>query len=203
MVILALLSTLSGQNCGPYIRNPVYWLFPNFQIWFCTLHSPHTAHPLFLTSSLHAFMQSRLGISVFDQGYDGPPLHSPLPGLASNPISVLSVSGDDSGRPPPKQPGMEAIERLRFLASFGLPSTGKIKGGEKTQPFNRFHSHPATSTSSSSSSLSRSVALNDVVEGVVVVPGRFGESRSFSNQVTHFAFLEHELLLKIIDYLKS
>ena len=98
---------------------------------------------------------------------------------------------------------MEAIERLRFLASFGLPSAGKIKGGEKTQPFNRFHSHPATSTSSSSSSLSRSVALNDVVEGVVVVPGRFGESRSFSNQVTHFAFLEHELLLKIIDYLKS
>ena len=142
MVISAIWSTLSGQNCGPYIRNPVYWLFPNFQIWFCTLHSPHTAHPLFLTSSLHAFMQSRLGISVFDQGYDGPPLHSPLPGLASNPISVLSVSGDDSGRPPPKQPGMEAIERLRFLTSFGLPSAGKIKGGEKTQPFNRFHSHP-------------------------------------------------------------
>ena len=40
-----------------------------------------------------------------------------------------------------KQTGMEAIERLRFLASFGPPSTGKRKGGEKTQPFNRFHSH--------------------------------------------------------------
>ena len=37
---------------------------------------------------------------------------------------------------------MEAIERLRFLASFGPPSTGKRKGGKKTQPFNRFHSHP-------------------------------------------------------------
>ena len=37
---------------------------------------------------------------------------------------------------------MEAIERLRFLASFGPPSTGKRKGGEKTQPFNLFHSHP-------------------------------------------------------------
>ena len=43
-----------------------------------------------------------------------------------------------------KQTGMEAIERLRFLASFGLPSNGKRKGGKKTQPFNRFHSHPGT-----------------------------------------------------------
>ena len=43
-----------------------------------------------------------------------------------------------------KQTGMEAIERLRFLASFCPPSTGKRKGGEKTQPFNRFHSHPGT-----------------------------------------------------------
>ena len=41
-----------------------------------------------------------------------------------------------------KQTGMEAIERLRFLASFGPPSTSKRKGGEKTQPFNCFHSHP-------------------------------------------------------------
>ena len=38
--------------------------------------------------------------------------------------------------------GMEAIERLRFLASFGPPSTGKRKGGQKTQPFNGFHSLP-------------------------------------------------------------
>ena len=37
---------------------------------------------------------------------------------------------------------MEAIERLRFLSSFGLPITGKRKGGQKMQPFNRFHSHP-------------------------------------------------------------
>ena len=44
----------------------------------------------------------------------------------------------------PKQTGMEAIERLRFLASFGPPSTGKRKRGEKTQPFNRFHSTPGT-----------------------------------------------------------
>ena len=36
-----------------------------------------------------------------------------------------------------KQPGMEAIERLHFLA----PSTGEREGGEKTQPFNRFPSH--------------------------------------------------------------
>ena len=41
-----------------------------------------------------------------------------------------------------KQTGMEAIERLRFLASFGPPGTGKKKGGKKMQPFNRFHSHP-------------------------------------------------------------
>ena len=38
--------------------------------------------------------------------------------------------------------GLEAIEGLRFLASFPLPSTGKSKGGKKTQPFNRFASHP-------------------------------------------------------------
>ena len=37
---------------------------------------------------------------------------------------------------------MEAFEGLRFLASFGPPDTGKRKGGEKTQPFNHFHSHP-------------------------------------------------------------
>ena len=40
--------------------------------------------------------------------------------------------------------GMEAIERLRFLASFPLPGTGKRAGGEKMQPFNRFASHPVT-----------------------------------------------------------
>ena len=33
---------------------------------------------------------------------------------------------------------MEAIEGLRFFASFGPPGTGKRKGGEKTQPFDRF-----------------------------------------------------------------
>ena len=38
--------------------------------------------------------------------------------------------------------GLEAIERLLFLASFPLPSTGKKEGGEKTQPFNRIPSHP-------------------------------------------------------------
>ena len=36
--------------------------------------------------------------------------------------------------------GMEAIEGLRFLASLPLAGTGRTKGGEKTQPFNRFHS---------------------------------------------------------------
>ena len=36
-----------------------------------------------------------------------------------------------------KQPGMEAIERLRFLA----PGTGEREGGKKTQPFNCFPSH--------------------------------------------------------------
>ena len=43
-----------------------------------------------------------------------------------------------------KQTGMEAIEGLRFLASFGPPGTGKRKGGEKMQPFNRFHSQPGS-----------------------------------------------------------
>ena len=43
-----------------------------------------------------------------------------------------------------KQTGMEAMEGLHFLASFGPPGTGKRKGGEKTQPFNRFHSHPSS-----------------------------------------------------------
>ena len=36
--------------------------------------------------------------------------------------------------------GMEAIEGLRFLASLPLAGTGWTEGGEKTQPFNRFHS---------------------------------------------------------------
>ena len=36
--------------------------------------------------------------------------------------------------------GMEAIEVLRFLASLPLAGTGQTEGGEKTQPFNRFHS---------------------------------------------------------------
>ena len=40
--------------------------------------------------------------------------------------------------------GFEAIERLRFLASFPLPGTSKREGDEKTQPFNRFASHPVT-----------------------------------------------------------
>ena len=31
-----------------------------------------------------------------------------------------------------KQTGIEAIERLCFLASFGPPGTGKRKGGKKT-----------------------------------------------------------------------
>ena len=35
---------------------------------------------------------------------------------------------------------MEAIEGLRFLASLPLASTGRTEGGQKTQPFNRFHS---------------------------------------------------------------
>ena len=36
--------------------------------------------------------------------------------------------------------GMEAIEGLRFLASLPLAGTGRTEGGEKTQPFKRFHS---------------------------------------------------------------
>ena len=35
---------------------------------------------------------------------------------------------------------MEAIEGLCFLASLPLAGTGRTEGGEKTQPFNRFHS---------------------------------------------------------------
>ena len=35
---------------------------------------------------------------------------------------------------------MEAIEGLRFLASLPLAGTGRTEGGEKTQPFNHFHS---------------------------------------------------------------
>ena len=34
------------------------------------------------------------------------------------------------------------MERLRFLASFPLPGVGKREGGEKTQPFSGFASHP-------------------------------------------------------------
>ena len=44
-----------------------------------------------------------------------------------------------------KQTGMEAIEGLRFLASFDPLGTGKRKRGEKTQPFHRFHSYPGKS----------------------------------------------------------
>ena len=36
--------------------------------------------------------------------------------------------------------GMEAIEGLRFLASLPLAGIGQTEGGEKTQPFNPFHS---------------------------------------------------------------
>ena len=36
--------------------------------------------------------------------------------------------------------GMEAIEGLCFLASLPLAGTGRTEGGEKMQPFNRFHS---------------------------------------------------------------
>ena len=36
--------------------------------------------------------------------------------------------------------GMEVIEGLRFLASLPLAGTGRNEGGEKTQPFKRFHS---------------------------------------------------------------
>ena len=46
---------------------------------------------------------------------------------------------------------MEAFEGLRFLASFGPPGTGKNKGGKKTQPFNRFQSHPGIMPSMSNS----------------------------------------------------
>ena len=42
---------------------------------------------------------------------------------------------------PTTETGLEAIERLRFLASFPLTGTGKREGGEKTQPFNCFPSH--------------------------------------------------------------
>ena len=40
--------------------------------------------------------------------------------------------------------GSEAIERLRFLASFRLAGTGQREGGEKTQPFNHFQSRLGT-----------------------------------------------------------
>ena len=65
-------------------------------------------------------------------------------GTYSNFMSKKSSSQPHG--PPCKQTRMEAIERLRFLASFGppVPGTGKRKGGEKTQTFNRFHSHPGT-----------------------------------------------------------
>ena len=36
--------------------------------------------------------------------------------------------------------GMEMIEGLHFLASLSLAGNGRTEGGEKTQPFNRFHS---------------------------------------------------------------
>ena len=36
--------------------------------------------------------------------------------------------------------GMEVIEVLRFLSSLPLAGTGRTEGGEKTQPFKRFHS---------------------------------------------------------------
>ena len=42
---------------------------------------------------------------------------------------------------------MEAIEGLRFLASLPLAGIGRTEGGEKTQPFNRFHSRLFTSIS--------------------------------------------------------
>ena len=35
---------------------------------------------------------------------------------------------------------MEVIEGLRFLASLLFAGTGRTEGGEKTQPFKRFHS---------------------------------------------------------------
>ena len=42
--------------------------------------------------------------------------------------------------------GLEAMERLRFLAPFPLPGTSKREReeDEKTQPFNRFASNPVT-----------------------------------------------------------
>ena len=43
---------------------------------------------------------------------------------------------------PYTETGLEAIERLHFLASFPPPCTGKREEGKKTQPFNRFASHP-------------------------------------------------------------
>ena len=39
-----------------------------------------------------------------------------------------------------KQPGRDEFEGLGFLASFGPPGTVRTEGGEKTQPFKRFHS---------------------------------------------------------------
>ena len=40
--------------------------------------------------------------------------------------------------------GSDAIERLHFVASLPLASTGQREGGEKTQPFNRFQSRLGT-----------------------------------------------------------
>ena len=48
---------------------------------------------------------------------------------------------------PYTETGLEAIERLHFLASFPPSGTGKREEGEKTQPFNCFASHPVISLS--------------------------------------------------------
>ena len=46
--------------------------------------------------------------------------------------------------------GMEAIEGLHFLASLSLAGTGRIEGGKKTQPCNRFRSRLFMSTQANS-----------------------------------------------------
>ena len=62
--------------------------------------------------------------------------------------------------------GTEAIEGLRFLAFLPLYRTGRTEGGEKMQPFNRFHSRLFTT--------SICFFADDRTVSVCLIPSRFG-----------------------------
>ena len=64
--------------------------------------------------------------------------------------------------------GLEAIERLRFLAP--APGTGTREGGEKMQPFNRFASHTVTSEGSDRILLAPHKALGPGLETKKLTP---------------------------------